>query len=114
MKIAVTGGSGDLGGGNWTTSETEHSGYVELSVQGPTSGNTYGAESWIRTTYDFNDGKDHVINFRWQPTFRDPHFNHYFIHYFIHYFNHYFNHYFITTGGPMDDIRLTSLVPAGG
>lgn len=70
---------GDPGGGSWTSSQTEHDGYVELNVTGPTSGLTYGAEAWIRTRQDYNDGQSHLINFSWQPTFRDDHFNNYLI-----------------------------------
>jgi len=56
--------------GDWQYSHDEiiaTDGYLESRVWGPASGNTYGAEAWIRTTQNFNDGGDYVINFTWQP-----------------------------------------------
>lgn len=37
-----------------------------MRVEGPTSGNTYGAEAWVRTAYDFNGGQSWTINFTWE------------------------------------------------
>ena len=54
-------------------------GFLEANVSGPTSGNTYGAEAWMRTVHDFNDNGNHIINFSWEPEFVDTHFNKYFI-----------------------------------
>jgi len=56
----------DVGSWHYTWGETVATdGYLWLRVAGPTSGNTYGAEAWVRTRYDFNDGRDHIINFTW-------------------------------------------------
>jgi len=71
---------GDLG--NWSHSETEEQasdGYARLRVWGPTSGNTYGAESWIRTVYNFNDGNRYTINFTWEASVNDSAYNYYYI-----------------------------------
>ncbi len=72
--------------GSWTYSHTETvydegdpDGYLEMSVVGPSSGNTYGAEAWIRTSYDFNDSGWHVANFKWKADVIDDHQNIYFI-----------------------------------
>ncbi|MFC1653026.1 PKD domain-containing protein [Planctomycetota bacterium] len=53
--------------------------FLQMKVNGPTSGNTYGADAWLRTTYDYNDGNSHLVNFIWQPEFIDDHYNVYFI-----------------------------------
>ncbi|MCU0914067.1 MAG: hypothetical protein MUC88_05835 [Planctomycetes bacterium] len=71
-----------IGTGTWSYSLAEvtgSDGYLRARVWGPQSGGTYGAEAWIRTTYNFNDGKDYTVNFTWEPAFVDPHFNEYFI-----------------------------------
>ena len=63
------------GVGDWTFSSSEimgTDGYLRLRVEGPTSGNTYGAEAWVRTTYDFNDGHGWVINFTWEADVAIP------------------------------------------
>lgn len=44
-------------------------GYIRERVNGPATANTYGSEAWIRTVYNFNDGKDHLINFTWSAQF---------------------------------------------
>lgn len=57
-----------VGGGSWQFSQEEvvgTDGYAKLRVWGPTSGNSHGAEAWVRTQYDYNDGLNHIINFRW-------------------------------------------------
>ncbi len=57
-----------VGGGSWQFSHEEivgTDGYAKLRVWGPTSGATHGAEAWIRTQYDYNDGLNYIINFRW-------------------------------------------------
>ncbi len=59
--------------------EGDPDGFLQMRVYGPTSGNTYGADAWIRTAYDFNDGKSHLINFVWEPEYVDNHFNSYYI-----------------------------------
>jgi len=68
--------------GGWTYSIQENTaadGYLRLRVAGPTSGNTYGAEAWVKSTYDFNDGSDHIINFTWEAVVSDNHYNYYYI-----------------------------------
>jgi hypothetical protein len=68
--------------GSWqwsNTEETASDGYFKGRVWGPYTGNTYGAETWIRTTTNFHDGGNYVINFKWQPDFADAHYNIYFV-----------------------------------
>jgi len=68
--------------GEWALSWTEvqaADGYLQGNVSGPESGMTYGADAWVRTTYNLNDGKTYQINFRWEPYFTDSHYNKYFI-----------------------------------
>ena len=77
-------------GGSWTWSHNEtvydggdSDGYLQMGVAGPYTGNTYGAEAWIRTSYDYNDGGWHMANFKWKAEFYDgsvnPHCNQYYI-----------------------------------
>jgi hypothetical protein len=61
--------------GSWIYSHMEHGGYLQAGVTGPLSGMTYGAEAWVRTKYDFNDGKPYVINFEWEADVADAHYN---------------------------------------
>lgn len=72
-----------IGVGNWQYSHQEImdpiDGYMSVRVWGPTSGITYGADAWIRTVYNFNDGQSHVINFTWEADVNDTHHNHYLI-----------------------------------
>jgi hypothetical protein len=67
--------------GSWQWSHQEitdsSDGYLRAHVWGPYTGNTYGAEAWIRTTQNFNDGGNYVINFTWKPDFADTHHNQY-------------------------------------
>ncbi len=74
-------GGGQTGGWNYNNEEIidASDGYLNMHVWGPTSGNTFGAEAWMRTTYDFNDGSNYLLNFSWEPAFADPHDNMYFI-----------------------------------
>ncbi|HUS93178.1 MAG TPA: hypothetical protein VM695_15075 [Phycisphaerae bacterium] len=72
--------------GNWTFWHTETvwnagdpDGYLQAGVSGPTSGNTYGAEAWIRTAYDYNDGMNHLINLTWEAEVVDNHYNRYYL-----------------------------------
>jgi len=60
------GGVGGPGSGSGQWYNVEENGYVEAGVTTPMSGNTYGATAWTRTVYNFNDGRDWVINFRWE------------------------------------------------
>ncbi|MCK4659312.1 MAG: right-handed parallel beta-helix repeat-containing protein, partial [Phycisphaerae bacterium] len=56
-------------GGGWQWSHDEivaSDGYLSTRVWGPTSGISYGAEAWVKTTYDYNDGLDYTINFEWE------------------------------------------------
>jgi hypothetical protein len=69
------GGVGGVGAGSWQYAVDEHAspvGYLQARVWGPTSGNTYGAEAWVRTVKDFNDGQQWVINFSWDTTVNYP------------------------------------------
>jgi hypothetical protein len=67
-----TGGSGS-GGGHWYNEEIEGAdGYLQARAITPTSGNTYGSQAWTRTVYNFNDGKDWLINFKWQSDIQSP------------------------------------------
>ena len=74
-----------FGGGAWNYENVEivdaTDGYLYNHVWGTVSGLTYGAESWLRTNYDFNDGKYHTINFTWEPNFAgtDYHVNAFYI-----------------------------------
>ena len=71
-----------IGSGHWQYSNEEvvaDDGYLQARVWGPASGNTYGAEAWVRTSTNFNDGKNHVIDFAWEPVFADSHHNAYYI-----------------------------------
>ncbi len=79
LNRATTGGQG----GSWQWSHEEvidpADGYLSMRVWGPTSGNTFGAEAWVRTLYDYNDGLNHLINFTWNAEVQDTHYNHYHI-----------------------------------
>jgi len=69
--------------GNWSYTVQEISasdGYLQMRVWGPTSANTYGAEAWVQTAYNFNDGYDHLINFTWEADVVIlTHYDHYYI-----------------------------------
>jgi len=72
--------------GDWTWShhetvydEGDPDGYLRMCVSGPYTPNTYGAEAWIRTTHDYNDGGWYTANFKWKAVPLDTHYNHYFI-----------------------------------
>jgi hypothetical protein len=72
----------DEPGGPWSFTAQEiqgTDGYLELRSWGPETGNTYGAESWVRTAYNYNDGNRYLINFVWQADAHDSHYNHYLI-----------------------------------
>ncbi len=65
------GGVGGVGTGDWQYSLSEimaTDGYFQARVWGPTSGNSYGAEAWIRSSKNFNDGQMWSINFTWETT----------------------------------------------
>ena len=65
------GGVGGVGAGDWEYSLSEiiaTDGYFQARVWGPESGNTYGAEAWIRSSKNFNDGQIWSINFTWETT----------------------------------------------
>jgi hypothetical protein len=60
------GGAGS-GGGQWYNQEiTGSDGYLQARATTPASGSTFGAQAWTRTVYDFNDGYNWVINFKWE------------------------------------------------
>jgi|GEM_PF-3560102 len=69
--------------GSWQWSHEEvgevADGHLRMRVWGPTSGGTYGAEAWVRTLYDFNDGMNHVVDFTWEAAVQDDHDNIYYI-----------------------------------
>jgi len=72
--------------GSWTWSHDEvisdpgdPDGYLRLRVKGPGSGNSYGAIAWLRTTYNFNDGRDYTLNFTWKADVEDSHCNRHYI-----------------------------------
>jgi hypothetical protein len=58
-------GVGGFGGGSWIWSVEESQGAVQARVAGPASGGTYGADAWLRSRYDYNDGANHLIEFTW-------------------------------------------------
>jgi len=43
-----------------------------LRVWGPISSLTYGAEAWVRSVHNFNDGNDYLINFMWEAIVGKP------------------------------------------
>ena len=56
------------GGGQWYNEEIiAADGYLQARATLPTSANSYGSQAWTRTVHDFNDGKNWVINFKWEP-----------------------------------------------
>ncbi len=77
------GGSNDIGfGGLYSFSHqevTDTDGYLELRIDGPATSGTYGAFVWARTTYDYNDNMDHIVNFRWEADVNADHINGYMI-----------------------------------
>lgn len=52
-------------------------GHFRLRVTKPVAdnGNSYGAISWIRTKYNFNDGQSHVVDFTWKGKMNEDHNN---------------------------------------
>jgi hypothetical protein len=65
-------------GGPWQYSNDEvvaSDGYLRCQVLGPPSGNTFGAEAWARTNYNFHDGTQYLINFTWEPVILDNYYN---------------------------------------
>ncbi len=73
-------GIGGFGAGSWQWSHEEvvaTGGYLRIRVWGPTSGNTFGGEAWVRTKYDYNDGTDYLINFTWEAVVSASHIDSY-------------------------------------
>ena len=71
-----------IGTGPWSWSVNEvgtGDGYLSASVWGPATANTYGAEAWFQTDYNFNDGKSHLIDFTWGATVGESHYNNYLV-----------------------------------
>jgi hypothetical protein len=63
-----------VGAGQWQSAVTEvqaADGYLQARVWGPASGATYGAEAWVRTVQNFNDGNRWLINFTWSTRITD-------------------------------------------
>lgn len=57
-----------ISAGSWQSSFTEGAGpgsYLEARVWGPTSGGTYGLETDVIGTNDFNTGDSWLVNFTW-------------------------------------------------
>jgi hypothetical protein len=69
--------------GDWTYSHEEvvhpTDGFFRATVEGPTSGLTYGAEAWVRSAHNYNDGVPWMINFTWEGEVLDDHYNHYLV-----------------------------------
>jgi hypothetical protein len=71
--------------GSWTWSQTESrdsgapDGYLRIEAKGPASANSYGATPWLRSTYNFNDGCSHLINFSWKADIVESHANRFFV-----------------------------------
>jgi parallel beta-helix repeat protein len=60
------GGPGS-GGGQWFNQEViAEDGYLQARATTPTSGGTNGAQAWTTTVYNFNDGRNWIINFKWE------------------------------------------------
>jgi hypothetical protein len=59
-------GLGGYGSGSWQWSHAEAEGALRVRVWGPPTGGAYQGEGWVRTRFDYNDGRDHVINFTWE------------------------------------------------
>ena len=62
------GGCGN-GPGQWFNQEIAAAdGYLQARATTPVSpgGWTYGAQAWIRTQHNFNDGQDYLVNFKWE------------------------------------------------
>ncbi len=80
-------GYDQLPSGDWSYSHTEtdypsgpgDDGSLSVNVIGPATGNTYGAEAWLRTTYNYNDGNPHIVNFTWDAWTAENHGNGYFV-----------------------------------
>ena len=73
-------GVGGIGSGGYSWSHDEiqaTDGYLRARIQGPTSGNTYGAAARVRTKYNYNDGAEHVINFTWGADVSANHVDYY-------------------------------------
>jgi len=48
-------------------------GCLAMRVWGPQSSYTAGAEAWVRTAYDFHDGKDYIVDFTWDSVVESGH-----------------------------------------
>lgn len=59
-----------IGTGGWGYShewaKTGPDEYLRIRVFGPPSGNTYGAEAWIMSKNNFNDGQMHYVHLTWE------------------------------------------------
>ncbi len=80
VTLGRKGGQGAFGTGGWQHSFFEYpkgseDGYLEARVWGPPSGNTYWGEASVRTTYNFNDGNQWLMNFTWETTAANPYFD---------------------------------------
>ena len=64
-------GVGGIGSGSWQHSISEGTAMepgLQERVWGPTSANSYGAEAWVLSKKDLNDGQNWLINFTWGTT----------------------------------------------
>lgn len=59
----------------WSHAVTEGGNSMQLKVAGPATGNSCAGEAWVRTTFNYNDGKAHTIDFTWEPKISDNHVN---------------------------------------
>ncbi len=66
-----------IGGGQWQFEHVEVNGYLGTHVFGPTSGNSHGAEAWVKTDFDYHNGQAHMINFEWGAQVNASHVDQY-------------------------------------
>jgi hypothetical protein len=75
-----SGGPGDQG--PWTHSVNEvlaPDGYLNMHVEGPETGDSNGAEAWVRSAYDYRDGQSHTMTFTWERASTENWYNHFLI-----------------------------------
>ncbi len=69
-------GIGGCGAGNWNWSHEEIAaadGYLSMRVWGTASSNTFGGQAWARTSFDYNNGVSHLVNFTWEAVVSADH-----------------------------------------
>jgi serine/threonine protein kinase len=71
--------------GHWRWSHTltrdpgDPDGYLCMDAKGPATENSYGAILWIRSSYNLNDNRAHLITFTWKIDVIEGHGNRYFV-----------------------------------